>query len=92
LATRTLLGVPVTTADGVQLGQLSDVLIDPTEGRVVMGIVAAGGWFGLGTRFTALPWPMLRPVMNGMSVVVVLGPVSPHLSTHHGTSEAVPLP
>ena len=90
LATRALLGVPVTTADGVQLGQLSDVLIDPTEGRVTMGIVATGGWLGLGMRFTALPWPMLRPVVNGMRVIVVLGPGPPHLPPYHGASEAVP--
>ena len=47
-ATRALLGVPITTADGAQLGQLDDVLIDPTEGRITMVIVAAGGRFGFG--------------------------------------------
>jgi sporulation protein YlmC with PRC-barrel domain len=76
-ATRALLGVPITTADGAQLGHLDDVLIDPTEGQITMAIVAAGGRFGLGGRFMALPWPMLRPAADGTALVIALWPV-PH--------------
>jgi hypothetical protein len=71
------LGVPITTADGAQLGQLDDVLIDPTEGRITMVIVAAGGRFGLGGRFIVLPWTMLRPATDGTALVIALWPVPP---------------
>jgi len=76
-ATRALLGVPITTADGAQLGQLDDVLIDPTEGRITMVIVAAGGRFGIGGRFVVLPWTMLRPAADGTALVIALWPVPP---------------
>ena len=77
LATRALLGTPITTADGAKLGQLDDVLIDPTEGRITMVIVAAGGRFGLGGRFMALPWPMLRPAADGTALVIARWPAPP---------------
>jgi PRC-barrel domain len=77
LATRALLGIPITTADGAKLGQLDDVLIDPTEGRITMVIVAAGGRFGLGGRFMALPWPMLRPAADGTALMIARWPAPP---------------
>lgn len=75
VAMRTLLGVPITTADGAQLGHLNDVLIDPAEGQITMAIVAAGRRFGFGGRFVALPWPMLRPAADGTGFVIALEPV-----------------
>jgi sporulation protein YlmC with PRC-barrel domain len=74
-ATRALLGIPVTTADGAQFGQLDDVLIDLAEGRITMVIVAAGRRFGLGGRFMVLPWTMLRPAADGTALVIALWPV-----------------
>jgi sporulation protein YlmC with PRC-barrel domain len=90
LATRTLLGVPITTADGVQLGKLDDVLVDPTEGRITMVIVAAGGRLGLGSRFMALPWPMLRPAADGTALVIALRPVLPQHPPPSEVPEDVP--
>jgi sporulation protein YlmC with PRC-barrel domain len=95
LAARALLGVPVTTADGVRLGQLDDVLIDPTEGRIILVIVSAGGWFGFGGRFVALPWAMLRPMANGMGVVVDREPsrdIPPNPEASDVVSPAQPRP
>jgi sporulation protein YlmC with PRC-barrel domain len=90
LTASALLGMPVTTADGARLGQLNDVLIDPTEGRITLVIVAAGRRFGFGGRFVALPWPMLRPVANGMSVVVDLGPAPPSPPDHEASEATSP--
>jgi len=89
-ATRALLGVPITTADGAQLGQLDDVLIDPTEGRITMVIVAAGGRFGLGGRFMVLPWTMLRPAADGTALVITLWPEPPQNPPAQEAPEDVP--
>jgi sporulation protein YlmC with PRC-barrel domain len=90
LATRALLGIPITTADGAKLGQLDDVLIDPTEGRITMVIVAAGGRFGLGGRFMALPWPMLRPAADGTALVIARWPAPPEHPPPQEVPEDVP--
>ena len=55
-----LRGAPVSTQDGISLGVLDDLVFDPTDGRILMVIVVAGGRFGLGGRFTALPWSMIQ--------------------------------
>jgi hypothetical protein len=73
-----------------QLGHLDDVLIDPTEGQITMAIVAAGGRFGLGGRFMALPWPMLRPAADGTALVIALGPVPPQHPPSQEAPEDVP--
>jgi sporulation protein YlmC with PRC-barrel domain len=88
--TRALLGVPITTADGARLGQLDDVLIDPTEGRIIMVIVAAGGRFGLGGRFMVLPWTMVRPAADGTALVIARWSVPPQHPPAHETPEDVP--
>jgi hypothetical protein len=91
LATRALLGIPITTADGTQLGQLADLRIDPMEGRITMVIVAAGGRFGLGGRFMALPWPMLRLAADGTALVIALGPAPPqHPPPQEGPEDGTP--
>jgi sporulation protein YlmC with PRC-barrel domain len=91
LAIRALLKVPITTADGAQLGHLDDVLIDPKEGQITMAIVAAGGRFGLGGRFIALPWPMLRPAADGTALVIALGPALPrHLPPQEAPEDVPP--
>jgi sporulation protein YlmC with PRC-barrel domain len=77
LAARALLGASVTTADGTHLGRLDDLVIDPADAHITLVVVAVGGWFGLGGRFVVLPWSMLRPAQDGLTVVVALGP--PHL-------------
>jgi sporulation protein YlmC with PRC-barrel domain len=89
-ATRALLGIPITTADGVQFGHLDDVLIDPTEGQITMVIVAAGGRFGLGRRFMVLPWTMLRPAADGTALVIALWPVPPQHPPAQEAPEDVP--
>jgi sporulation protein YlmC with PRC-barrel domain len=78
LYSRALRGMPVMTPDGTQLGTLADLVLDPVDARIVMVIVAAGGRFGLGGRFTALPWGLVRPAADGTAFVVALAPALPH--------------
>ena len=46
LYAHTLRGSPVSTQDGISLGVLDDLVFDPTNGRILMVIVVAGGRFG----------------------------------------------
>ena len=89
LSTRALLGVPVTTLDGTRLGLLDDVVLDPTDAHIALVIVAAGGWLGLGGRFMALPWGMVRPAADGRGLVVTLAPAPPHASMHRERPDAI---
>jgi sporulation protein YlmC with PRC-barrel domain len=89
LYARALQGVPVRTPDGMQLGTLDDLVLDPTDARIIMVIVVAGGRFGFGGRFIALPWGLVQPVADGTALVVTLVPTSLHPPPDQEGLEAV---
>ena len=78
LYSRTLKGLPVKTPDGISLGRVEDLALDPADAHIVMVIVVAGGWFGLGSRFIALPWSLVQPAADGTALVVASAPTPPH--------------
>jgi hypothetical protein len=55
----TLLGKPVQTAKGEDLGRVVDVIVD-RAGMVRAAIVDFGGFLGVGTRKIAVDWRVLR--------------------------------
>jgi sporulation protein YlmC with PRC-barrel domain len=93
---RTLWGVPVRTSDGISLGVVDDLVFDPTDAHILMIIVVAGGRFGLGGRFMALPWGLVQPVADGTALVVHLAPAplpfSPDEEGLEATSPNTPRP
>jgi sporulation protein YlmC with PRC-barrel domain len=72
--TRTLRGVPVRTPDGMPLGVMADLVLDPADARILMVIVVARGRLDIGGRFMALPWGLVEPVADGTALVVSLTP------------------
>jgi hypothetical protein len=58
-AAETLLGKPVQSAKGEDLGRLVDVIVD-RNGMVRAAIIDFGGFLGVGTRKIAVDWQVLR--------------------------------
>ena len=89
LYTHTLRGASVRTPDGISLGVLGDLVLDPADARIVMVIVVAGGRFGLGGRFIALPWGLVQPVEDETALIMLL-PLAPlrFPRTEEGLEEA----
>ena len=48
--------------DGEGLGEIEDVAIDPSSGRIAYLIVDHGGFAGVGADFFALPWALVRDI------------------------------
>jgi hypothetical protein len=55
----TLLGKPVQSAKGEDLGRIVDVIVD-RAGMVRAAIIDFGGFLGVGTRKIAVDWQVLR--------------------------------
>lgn len=53
-------GTPVYNTDGESLGELYDVMIDKTSGRIAYALMSFGGFFGIGERYHPLPWNSLK--------------------------------
>ena len=69
-AAQTLLGKPVQTAKGEDLGRVVDVIVDHT-GLVRAAIIDFGGFLGVGSRTIAVDWHVLHfPENDGMDRLV----------------------
>lgn len=67
---QTLLGLPVQTSKGEDLGHVVDVVVD-RGGVLLAAIVDFGGFLGVGTRKIAVDWRILHfPKTEGMNKLI----------------------
>jgi sporulation protein YlmC with PRC-barrel domain len=59
-----VIGKTVENAQGNNLGEINDVVIDPSDGSVVYAVLEAGGFLGLGEKFFAIPWRAFQTVAD----------------------------
>lgn len=52
-------GTEVYNAAGDHLGEIHDVMIDKSSGKVAYAIMSFGGFLGLNEKFHPLPWNVL---------------------------------
>ena len=52
----TFIGSDVENPQGQNLGDIKDVVIDRTSGRIAYAVVSFGGFLGLGEKLFAVPW------------------------------------
>lgn len=88
---RTLKGLAVRTPDGMLLGRVEDLALDPADARIAMVIVVTGGRFGLGNRFIALPWSLVQPAADGTALIVASAPMPLQAPPNQERSESVEL-
>ncbi|WP_209426963.1 PRC-barrel domain-containing protein [Pararhodobacter sp. SW119] len=53
-------GTTVYSPAGEELGQIDDVMIDPTSGRIVYGVLQFGGFMGMGSDYHPIPFARLQ--------------------------------
>jgi sporulation protein YlmC with PRC-barrel domain len=67
---QTLLGMPVQTSKGEDLGRVVDVVVD-RHGDLMAAIIDFGGFLGVGTRKIAIDWRMLHfPQSDGLNKLI----------------------
>jgi hypothetical protein len=67
---QTLLGMPVQTSKGEDLGRVVDIVVD-RHGDLLAAIVDFGGFLGVGTRKIAVDWRFLHfPPTDGMDKLI----------------------
>lgn len=59
MAASTLEGDRVLTAEGHDIGKVTDIMLDVRSGRVAYAVVASGGFLGIGDKLLAVPWSAL---------------------------------
>jgi sporulation protein YlmC with PRC-barrel domain len=60
MAADTLEGDNVVNAQGEDLGEIKDIMIDVPSGRVAYAVLSFGGILGMGDKLFAIPWQALQ--------------------------------
>lgn len=60
LSAAELKGDKVTNSKGESLGEIKEVMIDLSAGRIAYAVISFGGFLGLGEKMAAVPWNAIR--------------------------------
>ena len=56
----TLVGDNVVNTLGEDLGEIKEIMLDISSGRVAYAVLSSGGFLGIGDRLFAIPWSALK--------------------------------
>ena len=60
MGANTLLGNDVCNADGDELGDIKEFMIDMATGKIAYAVLSFGGLLGMGDKLFAVPWAALK--------------------------------
>ena len=60
MGTDTLIGNDVYNRKGEDLGDIKEIMLDTSNGKVCYAVLSFGGLLGMGEKFFAVPWNALR--------------------------------
>jgi sporulation protein YlmC with PRC-barrel domain len=82
-----IMGTAVKNANGISLGVIIDLVLNPNKGQVVYAVLAVGGVLGLGDKFFAIPWAALKRARDAPYYVLDMDKTvfdtSPGFDPHH---------
>jgi sporulation protein YlmC with PRC-barrel domain len=55
----TLKGNKLFTSDRVDIGKISEIMLDVRSGRIAYAVLSSGGFLGIGGKLYAIPWSAL---------------------------------
>lgn len=60
ISASTLTGDDIVNPQGESLGDLKDIMLDTSTGKIAYAVLSFGGVFGIGDKLFAVPWSSLR--------------------------------
>lgn len=60
LSAGTITGDEVRNMQDEKLGEIQDIMLDITEGKIRYAVLSSGGFLGMGDRLFAIPWKALQ--------------------------------
>ncbi|GJL70685.1 MAG: hypothetical protein NPIRA06_33200 [Nitrospirales bacterium] len=64
LSSSSITGDTVQNMDREDLGEIKDLMIDLSEGRIAYAVLSFGGFLGMGDKLFAIPWEALSVVQE----------------------------
>lgn len=69
LSAHSLMADRVRNTEGEHIGDLKELMIDIDTGRISYAVVAFGGLLGIGDKYFAMPWSMLKVDTDNKEIV-----------------------
>jgi sporulation protein YlmC with PRC-barrel domain len=66
-----MIGMNIQDPSDKKLGDVDDVVVDDTSGRVAYVVLSFGGFLGMGDKLFAIPWHALRPDFKNADKMVL---------------------
>ncbi len=60
LSSSSIVGTTVQNLQMEDLGEIKELMIDISEGRIAYAVLSFGGFLGIGDKLFAIPWGALR--------------------------------
>ncbi|MCV2356496.1 PRC-barrel domain-containing protein [Paucibacter sp. B2R-40] len=60
MGANTLIGNDVCNQEGVDLGDIKEIMLDVSSGRISYAVLSFGGFLSLGEKLFAVPWSALK--------------------------------
>jgi len=57
----TLIGENVYNLEGIELGEIKDLMLDVNAGSIAYAVLSFGGFLGIADKLFAVPWKALEP-------------------------------
>jgi len=70
LSASTIKGDDVVNAQGEDLGNIDDLMIDLERGRVAYAVLSFGGFLGMGDKLFAIPWEAMTVDQDNKRLVL----------------------
>ena len=70
LSAGSLKGTDVVNKAGENLGELEELMVDLSNGRVAYAVLSFGGFMGLGDKLFAIPWNAFSVDQNREEIVL----------------------
>lgn len=70
LSAGSLKGTDVVNKAGENLGELEELMVDLSNGRVAYAVLSFGGFMGLGDKLFAIPWKAFTVDQNREEIVL----------------------
>ena len=67
-----IVGSTVRSSDGRDIGKVSRLMVDPSDGRVTTVIMTIGGTLGVGGETVSIPWGSVRVGQDGRNLVLTV--------------------
>lgn len=67
-----LIGMDVKNPQGEELGEVSELVLDPKDAKLKHIVISTGGVLGLGAKKVAVPWDQVKPASDEQAFVVTM--------------------